>query len=391
MIVNIYVCVASGLECTGNSTIFEELSSRNKAGDDGVSFSTYLSAVEDTGLVTTIEDEHEVVFAFVPTDKAFRETKSLLGVQDEYRNMLEDTSLLTEVMLYQLVTISNNTCSDKIRPGEYSTRLKGNTVSIHGNVVIAGARGSAAQILETIPASNGVIFVIDTVLLPVSKNGNGDGLRMERSGITSCLDTSVSEGRITGRIIYPSDLEYEKARRSTSLLWSHWPVGIVQAANDEDIQEAFRCANMFNVKVTARSGGHGNAGQSSLTGGLQINLRNMNSVAISNDIGIIGSGATAGEVVYHLWELSNGTLSLPVGQKPTVGISGLTLGGGFGFSSRIAGLLCDHLVDVKIVLPSGEILIASAHQNQDLFWASCGGGGGTTVCSFGDYYRQNVV
>lgn len=347
-----------------------------QAGDQ-VSFSTYLGAVEDTDIFKAIRgDGNEPVFAFVPTDKAFNETLSRLGPGDEYRDMFADTSLLKEVLLYQLVTISNE-CSEKIGSGVYPSLLTGNNLKIQGSVVI-GSRGSTAEILETIPASNGVIYVINSVLLPNSKQNKKN---VERSGIASCLDESKSQGLITGRITYPSDGEYEKARRTTSLLWSHWPVAILHAMNIEDIQEAFRCAKRFNTKVTARSGGHGNAGQSSLTGGLQINLRDMNSVSISrdNDIGIVQSGATVGEVVYHIWELSNGTRSLPVGQKPTVGMAGITLGGGFGFSSRIAGLLCDHLIAVTVVLPNGDILVASANENKDLFWASCGGGGGVNL------------
>jgi hypothetical protein len=88
-------------------------------------------------------------------------------------------------------------------------------------------------------------------------------------------------------------------------------------------------------------------------------------------------GATAGEVVYEVVSKSNDTRNVPVGQKPTVGMAGLTLGGGWGFASRQVGLLCDQLISVRMALLSGEIVEATAtNEHSEIFWASCGGGGG---------------
>ena len=105
----------------------------------------------------------------------------------------------------------------------------------------------------------------------------------------------------------------------------------------------------------------------------------MKAVKVSDDLDTVTvqTGATAGEVVYEVVSKSNDTRNVPVGQKPTVGMAGLTLGGGWGFASRQDGLLCDQLISVRMVLPGGEIIEAtSTNENSEIFWASCGGGGG---------------
>jgi FAD/FMN-containing dehydrogenase len=105
----------------------------------------------------------------------------------------------------------------------------------------------------------------------------------------------------------------------------------------------------------------------------------MNAVKVSDDLDTVTvqTGATAGKVVYEVVSKSNHTRNVPVGQKPTVGMAGLTLGGGWGFASRQDGLLCDQLISVRMVLPGGEIVEATAtNENSEIFWASCGGGGG---------------
>ena len=102
---------------------------------------------------------------------------------------------------------------------------------------------------------------------------------------------------------------------------------------------------------------------------------------------VVGAGATAGQAQYVSYVETNHAAKdtkyelagvLGVGQKPSVGMSGLTLGGGFGFITRYAGLLCDQLKALTAILPTtGKAERVTAHNKYaDLFWASCGGGGG---------------
>eukprot|EP00889_Picochlorum_renovo_P002297 jgi/Picre1/29327/NNA_004717.t1 len=202
----------------------------------------------------------------------------------------------------------------------------------------------------------------------------------KNTGVQSCLMDKKDQGSLVVEMIFPGNLSlYPVARRTTSLLHSNWPVGIVYPKTEQDIREALACATEYETKVAARCGGHGNAGQAVLTGGLTLDLREMNAVSFVNDsmdLVRVQAGATAGSAVYWTYTLSNGTRSLPVGQKPSVGIAGLTLGGGFGFSTRHTGLLCDRLQSVRIILADGTAVNASKEENSDLFWSSCGGGGG---------------
>ena len=223
-----------------------------------------------------------------------------------------------------------------------------------------------------------VILCVLASVLVAGQDGIESADILQTSGISSCLGEKQSDGVIKGDIVYPGNSTYGVKRRTTSLLFSAWPVGIVYATSEEDVVEAVKCANEYRTRVTPRSGGHGNAGQAVMSGGLTIDLSRMKNVSLSEDMSLVtvGSGSTAGNAVYWTYKYSNGTRSLPVGQKPSVGMSGLTLGGGFGFSTRTSGLLCDRLESLRMVLLDGSVLDVSSNENEDLFWASCGGGGG---------------
>lgn len=97
-----------------------------------------------------------------------------------------------------------------------------------------------------------------------------------------------------------------------------------------------------------------------------IDVKGMNAVQVSDDWDtvVIGAGSTAGQAVYKVLLATNGTRNLPVGQKPTVGMAGLTLGGGWGFFSRYQGLLCDRSSLLVLLLLSSSLILPSAHSRQ---------------------------
>ena len=172
------------------------------------------------------------------------------------------------------------------------------------------------------------------------------------SGFGPCLE---SVGDL--EVVFPWSPAYGTLRRGSSQMWSTYPKAIVMPSSEDGIVAALACARQYGVKVTARSGGHGNAGQSLINGALNIHLSKLDNVTLSADLDtvVVQTGATAGKMVHDIVLASNGTRNSPVGQKPTVGMAGLTLGGGWGFFSRQNGLLCDQLISVRMVLPSGEI------------------------------------
>lgn len=110
-----------------------------------------------------------------------------------------------------------------------------------------------------------------------------------------------------------------------------------------------------------------------------VDVRNLNSLfydKASTSI-TVGAGNTVGELFYSVITASGGSRVIGIGLCPSVGVGGYMLGGGHNPYSGLLGLSCDSLLSLKIVLPSGELVTASPSQNSNLFWASCGGGGGT--------------
>lgn len=149
------------------------------------------------------------------------------------------------------------------------------------------------------------------------------------------------------------------------------PVAVVRPQNAEQVGEALRFAAKEGIGVGIRSGGHGGAHFDN-DGGLVIELSNLAQVEMDGTTVRIGGGATWGEVAN---ELAPYQLAISSGDTRSVGVGGLTLGGGIGWLVREHGLALDSLIAAEVVLASGELVTASADQNPDLFWALRGGGG----------------
>jgi len=181
--------------------------------------------------------------------------------------------------------------------------------------------------------------------------------------------------RLHGGLLRPGEPGYAAAsvpynRRYAGIR----PGGVALCADTADVRTALAWARAYDVPFAARSGGHSYAGYSA-SRGLVISLARMRSIRVDKRALTITLGA--GMRNRDLYAGLAGTgLAVPTGRCPTVGVSGLLLGGGFGFSSRHLGLTCDRLLETEIVLASGEVLRVSPTQYPDLFWACQGGGGG---------------
>jgi FAD/FMN-containing dehydrogenase len=180
--------------------------------------------------------------------------------------------------------------------------------------------------------------------------------------------------RLTGSLILPNDPAYDETRGTWNLHYAARPAAIVQAADSEDIAEAVRFAREHDLEIAVRSGGHSLAGHSTGDGVLVIDLRGFRSLHIDPQTRLVsaGAGLTAGEVTTAL--IPHG-LAIPFGDTGSVGIAGLTLGGGIGYLVRKAGLAIDRVRSMEMVSVDGEVLTVSKHEHPDLFWALRGGGG----------------
>jgi FAD/FMN-containing dehydrogenase len=181
--------------------------------------------------------------------------------------------------------------------------------------------------------------------------------------------------QLRGRVLRPGQPGYAAA----SLPYNHRyadirPEGVALCAGAADVAAAVLWARRYGLPFAARSGGHSYGGYSA-SRGLVISLAPLRSVRVDRPELTITAGAGARN--HDLYAALPGTgVAVPSGRCPTVGISGLLLGGGFGFSSRHLGLTCDHLLETEVVTASGEIVRATRTRHPDLFWACQGGGGG---------------
>lgn len=145
----------------------------------------------------------------------------------------------------------------------------------------------------------------------------------------------------------------------------------VQPRTPEEVAAALRFAAAEGLGVAIRSGGHGGRLFAN-DGGMVIELQHFAGVSVDGSTVRVGGGAIWGDVATAL---APHGLALSSGDTRTVGVGGLTLGGGVGWMIRQYGLAIDSLRSAQVVLPSGEIVTASADENPDLFWALRGGGG----------------
>ncbi|MDA2918240.1 FAD-binding oxidoreductase [Desulfobacterota bacterium AH_259_B03_O07] len=176
-------------------------------------------------------------------------------------------------------------------------------------------------------------------------------------------------------LLRPGDPGYALTGLPTNLAFvGIRPQGIVLSAGPADVKTSVGFAREHGLPAVARSGGHSYAGYST-TPGLLVDLSLMDTIKIDPSEGIadIGAGALLDAVDNVVAPFD---ITVPAARCATVGIAGLLLGGGFGFSARKFGLTSDNLVRTQIVTADGELRNCNERENPDLYWACRGGGGG---------------
>jgi FAD/FMN-containing dehydrogenase len=180
---------------------------------------------------------------------------------------------------------------------------------------------------------------------------------------------------VRGPVLTPPSAGYERARLVYQERFDDiYPLGVVQPISAADIVQIVLWARKAKVKLVIRGGGHSYAGYSTGSG-LVVDLRRMSSAHLNSASGVatIGAGARLMDVEAKLAPAGR---AIPSGSCASVGIAGLALGGGHGFTSRKFGITSDNVTSVGIVTADGSYLHCSAAENPDLFWACRGGGGG---------------
>lgn len=188
---------------------------------------------------------------------------------------------------------------------------------------------------------------------------------------------------LTGRVIFKGDQGYESARKNWDPHTDRFPKVFVFAQRTQDVANAIKWARENNVPIRPRSGRHSlEVNLSQVNGGIVIDVSEMKKIMLNKKTGtvVVETGNTVGRIAKTL--ARQGFIA-PFGDSPSVGIGGITLGGGIGPLQRTIGLISDNLIELEMVDAKGRIIRANKNCNADLLWASRGGGGG----NFGVYTR----
>lgn len=191
-----------------------------------------------------------------------------------------------------------------------------------------------------------------------------------------------------GSIVVSGDPDYEAER--SSYMAAGTPEAIVFPKSTKAIAKALKVAAKSGVPLSIRSGGHSGMGHSTNDGGIIIDMKHFADVTVTDrEKGIVrvGSGAEWGNVAQRL---HNEGLVVSAGDTKSVGVGGLTLGGGIGIMVRKYGLAVDQLVGAEVVTADGRVLQANKSENAELFWALRGGGGNFGVVTYLDFAAHSL-
>ena len=206
---------------------------------------------------------------------------------------------------------------------------------------------------------------------------------------TSSLADALRAHGFVGRLVEPTDADYDRARMGWNGAIDRRPAGVAYAGDADDVVAAIRVARDAGLAFTVRAGGHSVSGRSVRDGALCIDLRALNAVDVDPVRATVrvGGGALLSEVDAATQEHG---LAVPAGQISHTGVGGLTLGGGMGWLMRHHGLTIDSLEAADVVLADGRMVRASADEHPDLFWALRGGGGDFGVVTSFEFRARRV-
>jgi FAD/FMN-containing dehydrogenase len=188
------------------------------------------------------------------------------------------------------------------------------------------------------------------------------------------LDRASIDAALSGQILYPDTDGYADACRLWNAMIERRPGVVAQVRTEADVVRAVAFAREQGVLLAAKGGGHNIAGKALVDGGVVVDFARMKRVSVDPRARTarVEPGATLADVDR---ETQSHGLLVPTGVNSTTGIAGLTLGGGFGWTTRKFGLTVDNLRSVRLVTADARVLHVDRNQHADIFWAVRGGGG----------------
>ncbi len=205
----------------------------------------------------------------------------------------------------------------------------------------------------------------------------------------SRLPLSRLRADLAGSVIAPDEPGYDETRRVFLPSVDRRPAAIARPANASDVARVVSFARANGLEIAVRGGGHSQAGHGTTDGGVVLDLRGLATLEIDvgSRVARAAGGLTSGEVTAAA---ATHGLAVGFGDTASVGVGGLTLGGGVGYLVRKHGLTIDHLLAAEVVTADGRVLEVDADRHADLFWAIRGGGGNFGVVTRFDYRLHAV-
>jgi len=191
-------------------------------------------------------------------------------------------------------------------------------------------------------------------------------------------------------VVGPHDAGYDAARRTMYAGTADArPLAVVAPGDATDVAHVVRLAAEQGLDLAVRSGGHSGAGHSTTDGGLVLDLRSLDSIEIDVADRSVWAGAGLTAAALSTAAAEHG-LAIGFGDTGSVGIGGITLGGGAGYLVRKHGLTIDNLLAAEVVTAAGDVVVADERSHPELFWALRGGGGNFGVVTRFRYRLHEV-
>ncbi|MER7900711.1 FAD-binding oxidoreductase [Streptomyces sp. NPDC096046] len=207
-----------------------------------------------------------------------------------------------------------------------------------------------------------------------ASTASGTPRRTMASGVRVAANWTALSKDLDGILVRPGDQDWPTAHQLYNTRYdSLKPATVAYVAHAADIRTVLAYSQAHHIEVAIRNGGHSYAGWSSGNGRLIIDVGKLSTIRASAQEAVVGAGSKLIDVYRTL---TTKGMTIPAGSCPSVGVSGLTLGGGHGMISRAYGLTCDSLTQASLITADGKELVANATENKDLFWALRGAGNG---------------
>ncbi|HEX7719143.1 MAG TPA: FAD-dependent oxidoreductase [Woeseiaceae bacterium] len=231
---------------------------------------------------------------------------------------------------------------------------------------IAGAVAAALAPQQSFSAALRALTLASSDIEAVS--GSGAAVVLEKAAVNEL------GARLRGNLLLTGSEGYDVARRVMNASIDKYPALIVQPSGVADIQQAINFARERELLLAVKCGGHSWSGKSTCDGGMVLDLSTFRNVRVdaAKRRAYVAGGSLLGELDHE--SMAHGLVTT-AGTVSHTGVSGLTLGGGFGRVARRFGLALDNVKSVDIVNADGQLRRASAEENEDLYWGVRGGGG----------------